>query len=71
MIYVSRPTRKQEKDIVKNYLRAQALLKEASDVMEAAGDTLIAAHIATPLALVEARLYPQGGLMDRNSPGRE
>ena len=42
--------------IVEQYRQALALLSEASDLMEAAGDTLIAAHIATPLAMVEDRL---------------
>ncbi len=61
----------QEQDAVKNYLRAQALLKEASAVMDAAGDTLIAAHIATPLALIEERLCRPDNLVNRNPPSCE
>ncbi|MES3101168.1 hypothetical protein [Sphingomonas faeni] len=56
---------------MKNYLRAQALLKEASAVMDAAGDTLIAAHIATPLALIEERLCRPDNLVNRNPPSCE
>ena len=41
---------------MERYRHALALLSEVSDLMESIGDTLIAAHIATPLAMVEERI---------------
>ncbi len=56
--------------IVEQYRHALALLTEASDLMETLGDTLIAAHIATPLAMVEDRLHPQGDVAKQDPPLR-
>ena len=42
------------------YARALALLEEAIDLMESVGDTLIAAHLTTPLGLVQDRLDSLG-----------
>jgi hypothetical protein len=53
---------------VKEYLHALALLKEASALVESVGDTLVAAHIATPLTLLEDRLYPQDDTVPRDRP---
>lgn len=50
------------------YLRALTLLQEAADVMESVGDTLIAAHIATPLALLEDRLSLHSDMANRDRP---
>jgi hypothetical protein len=47
-----------------DYRRALTLLKEAAQLMDSAGDTLIAAHIATPLAMVEDRLHPKTDVTD-------
>jgi hypothetical protein len=47
------------------------LLTEASDLMESVGDTLIAAHIATPLAMVEDRLHPPGDVEKQDRPLHE
>ncbi|WP_380778419.1 hypothetical protein [Sphingomonas sp. R86520] len=55
---------------MKEYLHAHALLKEAADVAESVGDTLLAAHIATPLAMLEDRLYPHVDLTNRNRPAQ-
>jgi hypothetical protein len=46
-------------------------LSEASDLMEALGDTLIAAHIATPLAMVEERLQSQDDVAKQDRPLHE
>ncbi|MES3152130.1 hypothetical protein [Sphingomonas faeni] len=71
MIYVnSLSNALEERGFVKHYLHALALLREASDAMEAAGDTLIAAHIATPLALIEDRLYQHRGGAGHDRPSR-
>ncbi len=59
-----------ERVFVKEYLHAHALLKEAADVAESVGDTLLAAHIATPLAMLEDRLYPHVDLTNRNRPAQ-
>ena len=53
---------------VETYLDALALLREALAMMEAVGDTLIAAHIATPLALLEDRVAAQNGIAERDDP---
>jgi hypothetical protein len=39
--------------------------------MEALGDTLIAAHIATPLAMVEERLQSQDDVAKQDRPLHE
>ncbi len=44
---------------MEEYVRARALLVEASEIMDGIGDTLIAAHIATPIALLDTRLDPR------------
>ena len=54
---------------VETYLDALTLLREALAMMESVGDTLIAAHIATPLALLEDRLAAQNGMAERDGPG--
>ena len=56
---------------VDRYRHALALLTEASDLMETIGDTLIAAHIATPLAMVEDSLHPPGDVAKQDRPLRE
>lgn len=38
------------------YSQALHLLEEAVKIMETVGDTLIAAHISTPISLLEQRL---------------
>lgn len=38
------------------YARALSLLEEAMELMESLGDTLIAAHLTTPLDLIQDRL---------------
>ena len=53
---------------MEQYRQALALLSEASDLMEAAGDTLIGAHIATPLAMVEERLQSQDDVAKQDRP---
>jgi hypothetical protein len=53
---------------MKEYLHAHALLKEAVDVAESVGDTLLAAHISTPLAMLEDRLYPHDDPTNLNRP---
>ena len=55
--------------IVDVYLRARFLLREASDILEKAGETLIVAHIATPLALLDDRVSLPGGSPGRDLPG--
>ncbi len=41
---------------VKNYERALCLLEDAARLMDDAGDTLIAAHIALPIDILQRRL---------------
>ena len=41
---------------MKNYEHALSLLEEATRIMLAVGDTLVAAHIATPIDVIETRL---------------
>ncbi|SFO21807.1 hypothetical protein SAMN05428984_2861 [Sphingomonas sp. OK281] len=56
--------------MMNEYQRALTLLTEAADLMDSIGDTLIAAHISTPMALVEDRLHPLNGTTDLDrSPG--
>ena len=38
------------------YRRALTLLQEAAQLMDSAGDTLIAAHIALPIDILQRRL---------------
>ncbi|MCK8455951.1 hypothetical protein SPHN_04280 [Sphingomonas faeni] len=44
------------------------LLREALTMMESVGDTLVAAHIATPLALLEDRVAERTGMAKRDGP---
>ena len=53
---------------VDRYQRALMLLTEASDLMETVGDTLIAAHISTPLAMIEDLLHPPGDVANQRRP---
>ncbi len=48
---------------LQDYARALALIEEAVILMESAGDTLIAAHLTTPLGLVQDRLNMRKGPM--------
>lgn len=57
--------------MVDRYRHALALLTEASDIMDALGDTLIVAHIATPMAMIEGRLHPEGGMANKDRPLHE
>ena len=57
--------------MMEQYRQALALLSKASDLMEALGDTLIAAHIATPLAMVEERLQSQDDVAKQDRPLHE
>jgi hypothetical protein len=50
------------------YRRAQTLLREASDIMETAGETLIVAHIATPLALLDDQVPSHSGTACQELP---
>jgi hypothetical protein len=56
---------------MEQYRHALVLLSEASNLMESAGDTLIAAHIATPLAMVEERLHSQDDVAKHGRPLQE
>lgn len=42
------------------YREALRLLEQASDKIEATGDTLIVAHLALPIALLRDKLPDQG-----------
>ena len=53
---------------MERYRHALALLTEASNLMDSVGDTLIAAHIETPLAMIEDRLSPKGDVASRGRP---
>ncbi|WP_164913387.1 hypothetical protein [Sphingomonas sp. UV9] len=52
--------------MVETYLEALTLLREALAMMESVGDTLIAAHIATPLALLEDRVAARSDTTERD-----
>jgi hypothetical protein len=41
---------------VESYLHIRALLDEAMHLLDGLGETLIAAHVATPIALLTDRL---------------
>lgn len=51
---------------METYLDALTLLREALAMMESVGDTLVAAHIATPLTLLEDRVAAHSGMAERD-----
>ena len=46
---------------MENYKHALSLLEEAARIMIDLGDTLVAAHIATPIDVIETRLIALHG----------
>ena len=42
------------------YLHVRSLLDEALRLLDSLGETLIAAHLATPIAMLDDRLDPLG-----------
>ncbi len=45
-----------ERCLVESYLHIRGLLDEAMHLLDGLGETLIAAHVATPIALLTDRL---------------
>ena len=54
MLAHAKPT--SERCLVESYLHIRALLDEAMHLLDGLGETLIAAHVATPIALLTDRL---------------
>ena len=52
--------------VMNEYRRALAMVTEAATLMDSIGDTLIAAHISTPLTLVADRLHPLDDVTDQD-----
>lgn len=49
---------------MENYQHALSLLEEATRIMIDLGDTLVAAHIATPIDVIETRLSALRGCQE-------